>query len=60
VRKPKSAKFFVVNNPEENDSRRLHQPSLAVQAKVARRSFSEGGLSQSVTSYGWQANVRFD
>ena len=29
--------------------------SLALQAKVARRSFSEGGPTQSLTSYGWRA-----
>lgn len=38
------------------NSRRLHQPSRSCQAKVARRSFSEGGPTQSLTRYGWQAN----
>jgi len=40
------------------DSRRLHQPSRSCQAKVAQRSFSEIGVTQSVTRYGWQANAR--
>jgi hypothetical protein len=31
VRKPESAKFIVVNNPEENDSRRLHHLSPVTQ-----------------------------
>jgi hypothetical protein len=39
------------------DFRRLHQPSRSIQAKVAHRSLGEGGLTQSVTRYGWQANL---
>ena len=35
------------------------QPSLMIQAKVARRSLGEGGLSLSTQSFGWQANLRY-
>ena len=40
------------------NSRRLHQPSRSIRRRLPRRSFSEGGLAQSVTHFGSASHFR--
>lgn len=55
---------LVISRVSENrvkfDSRRLHQPSRLIRRRLPTVAFGEGGLCQSVTRVGWQANFRGD